>query len=148
MSKQGELEPLKFPSFRRELLYQNHWSPGDDIGRIKIIISEGFPRDSPSNPIERVKNIVTFSFQHAPLSELNLSYVQLESKRWPGLTSVFIKTFSKRMELLGPTSRCGVVHKTILPCRCHPITLKMGPIPTYIHHGVSLTDAEVLAARV
>lgn len=80
MSKQGELEPLKFPSFRRELLYQNHWSPGDDTGRIKIIISEGFPRDSPSNPIERVKNIVAFSFQHAPLSELNPSHVQLESK--------------------------------------------------------------------
>lgn len=73
MSKQGELEPLKFPSFRRELLYQNHWSPGDDIGRIKIIISEGFPRDSPSNPIERVKNVVAFSFQHAPLSEWTAS---------------------------------------------------------------------------
>lgn len=67
MTKQGELEPLKFPSFRRELLYQNHWNPGDDIGRIKIVISEGFPRDSPSNPVERVKNIVAFSFQHAPL---------------------------------------------------------------------------------
>lgn len=67
MTKQGELEPLKFPSFRRELLYQNHWNPGDDIGRIKIMISEGFPRDSSSNPIERVKNIVVFSFQHAPL---------------------------------------------------------------------------------
>lgn len=72
MSKQGELEPLKFPSFRRELLYQNHWSPGDDIGRIKIVISEGFPRDSPSNPIERVKNIVAFSFQHAPLGQSSL----------------------------------------------------------------------------
>lgn len=67
MMKQGELEPLKFPPFRRELLYQNHWSPGDEIGRIKIIISEGFPRDSPTNPTERVKNVVAFSFQHAPL---------------------------------------------------------------------------------
>ncbi|KAJ4415227.1 hypothetical protein N0V82_007464 [Gnomoniopsis sp. IMI 355080] len=78
MSKQGELETLKFPSFRRELLYQNHWSPGDDIGRIKIIISEGFPRDSPSNPIERVKNLVTFSFQHAPLSILETNGIA-----WP-----------------------------------------------------------------
>lgn len=73
MSKQGELEPLKFPSFRRELLYQSHWNPADDLGRIKLIISEGFPRDSPSNPVERVKNVVVFSFQHAPLGQSILS---------------------------------------------------------------------------
>lgn len=69
MTKQGELEQLKFPSFRRELLFQNHWSPSDDLGRIKVLISEGFPRDSPSNPIERVKNVVAFAFQHAPLGQ-------------------------------------------------------------------------------
>lgn len=66
-TKTGELERLRFPHFRRELLFQNHWRPGDDIGRIKIVISEGFPRDSLSAPIERVKNVVAFSFQHAPL---------------------------------------------------------------------------------
>lgn len=70
MNKQGELEPLKFPLFRREILYENHWSPGEDIGRIKVAISEGFPRDSLSVPIERVKNVVVFSFQHAPLGML------------------------------------------------------------------------------
>ncbi|KAK4243642.1 hypothetical protein C7999DRAFT_18032 [Corynascus novoguineensis] len=69
-TKTGELERLRFPPFRRELLFQNHWRPGDDIGRIKIIISEGFPRDSLSAPIERVKNVVAFSFQHAPLEIL------------------------------------------------------------------------------
>ncbi|KAK4192338.1 hypothetical protein QBC35DRAFT_512018 [Podospora australis] len=69
-TKTGEHEQLKFPHFRRELLYQNHWNPGDDIGRIKVIISEGFPRDSLSVPIERVKNVVAFSFQHAPLEIL------------------------------------------------------------------------------
>lgn len=73
MTKQGELEQLKFPSFRRELLFQNHWSPSDDLGRIKVLISEGFPRDSPSNPIERVKNVVTFAFQHAPLGQYSCS---------------------------------------------------------------------------
>lgn len=73
MTKQGELEQLKFPSFRRELLFQNHWNPSDDLGRIKVLVSEGFPRDSPSNPIERVKNVVAFAFQHAPLGEPSLS---------------------------------------------------------------------------
>ncbi|ROV96537.1 hypothetical protein VMCG_07835 [Cytospora schulzeri] len=77
-TKQGELERLKFPSFRRELLYQNHWNPSDDVGRIKIIISEGFPRDSPSNPIERVKNVVAFAFQHAPLDILETNGIA-----WP-----------------------------------------------------------------
>ncbi|KAH6847203.1 NADH dehydrogenase-like protein [Chaetomium sp. MPI-CAGE-AT-0009] len=69
-TKTGELERLRFPHFRRELLFQNHWRPGDDIGRIKVVISEGFPRDSLSAPIERVKNVVAFSFQHAPLEIL------------------------------------------------------------------------------
>ncbi len=68
-TKNGELEPLKFPDFRRELLYQNHWNPGDDVGRVKIVISEGFPRDSLTTPIERVKNVVAFSFQHAPMGK-------------------------------------------------------------------------------
>ncbi|KAK7730600.1 hypothetical protein SLS53_008990 [Cytospora paraplurivora] len=82
VTKRGELEQLKFPTFRRELLYQNHWNPGDDLGRIKIVISEGFPRDSPSNPFERVKNVIAFAFQHAPLvmtPTLNLHSFQKSS---------------------------------------------------------------------
>ncbi|KAH7312635.1 hypothetical protein B0I35DRAFT_356535 [Stachybotrys elegans] len=66
-SKTGDLECLTFPSFHEELLQQNYWSPADDLGRIKLVLSEGFPRNSVSMPIERVKNIVAFSFQHAPL---------------------------------------------------------------------------------
>ncbi|KAL2176540.1 uncharacterized protein P884DRAFT_225430, partial [Thermothelomyces heterothallicus CBS 202.75] len=77
-TKTGELERLRFPHFRRELLYQNHWRPGDDIGRIKLVISEGFPRDSLSAPIERVKNVVAFSFQHAPLEILESNAIA-----WP-----------------------------------------------------------------
>jgi hypothetical protein len=68
-SKIGELEPLKFPPFHQEVLQQEYWSAADDFGRVKIIISEGFPRDSLTLPIERMKNIVAFSFQHAPLGK-------------------------------------------------------------------------------
>lgn len=63
----SELGPLRFPTFRRELLRQDWWMPADDLGRIKLILSEGFTRDSTSTPFERVRNIVAFSFQHAPL---------------------------------------------------------------------------------
>jgi hypothetical protein len=68
-TKNGDLEILKFPQFRSELLRQSYWSPADEVGRIKIIISEGFPRDSLTVPTERIKNIIAFSFQHAPLGK-------------------------------------------------------------------------------
>ena len=55
--------------FHRELLAQSYWNAGDDLGRIKLVIAEGFPRDSMSMQFERVKNIVLFSFQHAPLGK-------------------------------------------------------------------------------
>ncbi|KAK4226624.1 hypothetical protein QBC38DRAFT_219588 [Podospora fimiseda] len=77
-TKTGELERLRFPMFRRELLFHDHWYPNDDIGRIKVVISEGFPRDSLSVPIERVKNVVVFSFQHAPLEILETNEIA-----WP-----------------------------------------------------------------
>ncbi|KAI2626352.1 hypothetical protein GGS21DRAFT_270265 [Xylaria nigripes] len=77
-TKNGDLEVLKFPQFRSELLRQSYWSPADELGRIKIIISEGFPRDSLTVPIERVKNVVAFSFQHAPLDILESSGIA-----WP-----------------------------------------------------------------
>ncbi|KAI1134994.1 hypothetical protein F5Y05DRAFT_421751 [Hypoxylon sp. FL0543] len=77
-TKNGDLETLRFPPFRREVLQQSYWNPADDVGRIKIVISEGFPRDSLSVPIERVKNIVAFSFQHAPLDILESSGIA-----WP-----------------------------------------------------------------
>ncbi|TAQ89564.1 hypothetical protein B7494_g2131 [Chlorociboria aeruginascens] len=78
LDKNGAFEKLKFPQFHQELLMQNHWSPGDDLGRIKVIIAEGFPRDNLSMPFERVKNIVSFSFQHAPLDVLEASNIA-----WP-----------------------------------------------------------------
>lgn len=43
------------------------------MNRIRIIISEGFLRDSLSTPFERVKNLVAFSFQHAPLGQHTLT---------------------------------------------------------------------------
>lgn len=65
----GNLDSLKFPNFRRELLNHSYWSPADSLGRIKVVISESCPRDSPSLPLERLKNVIAFSFQHAPLGK-------------------------------------------------------------------------------
>lgn len=79
-TKNGELELLRFPPFRSELLQQSYWNPADELGRIKIVVSECFPRDSVTVPTERVKNIVAFSFQHAPLGKplrITLPYSQM-----------------------------------------------------------------------
>ncbi|ESZ99513.1 hypothetical protein SBOR_0078 [Sclerotinia borealis F-4128] len=81
LDKQGDFKKLEFPAFHRELLSQSYWNPGDDLGRVKVVVSEGFPRDNLSMPFERVKNSVAFSFQHAPLDVLEASSIA-----WPNAT--------------------------------------------------------------
>ncbi|KAK0126460.1 hypothetical protein ONS95_008058 [Cadophora gregata] len=78
LDKNGEFEKMKFPTFHKELLSQSYWNPGDDLGRIKVVISEGFSREQLTYPFERIKNIVSFSFQHAPLDVLEASSIA-----WP-----------------------------------------------------------------
>lgn len=71
LDKHGDFERLKFPTFHRELLSQSYWNPADDLGRVKVVISEGFSREGLTYPFERIKNVVSFSFQHAPLGMLH-----------------------------------------------------------------------------
>ncbi|KAK0724990.1 hypothetical protein B0H67DRAFT_641462 [Lasiosphaeris hirsuta] len=111
-TKTGELERLRFPQFRRELMYQNHWSPSDDMGRIKVIISEGFPRDSLSVPIERVKNVVVFSFQHAPLEILESNGIA-----WPSPLMWRRPPFSSTMPVPTYQSEDGANSHTHSPRR-------------------------------
>ncbi|KAI0136159.1 hypothetical protein BJ170DRAFT_573493 [Xylariales sp. AK1849] len=111
-TKNGQLEQLKFPSFRSELLRQNYWSPADDLGRIKIVISEGFPRDSHTVPIERVNNIVAFSFQHAPIDILEGSAIA-----WPNPAMWRRGSFNPTMPV--PTERpSDGVHAHVHSPRC------------------------------
>ena len=70
LNKHGEFEKLKFPVFHKELLSQSYWNAGDDFGRIKVVIAEGFSREHLAYPFDRTKNIVSFSFQHAPIGEI------------------------------------------------------------------------------
>lgn len=91
LDKHGEFEKLKFPAFHKELLSQSYWNPGDDLGRVKIVIAEGFTRDHLTYPFERVKNIVSFSFQHAPLDVLEASSIA-----WPNAS------MWRHVSLMGP----------------------------------------------
>ncbi|KAF5675879.1 nadh dehydrogenase [Fusarium circinatum] len=66
VNRQGH-ESLKFPIFQQELLYQRHWSPADNLGRIKLLINQRFSSASPSVLFTgNVNKTVVFSFQHAP----------------------------------------------------------------------------------
>lgn len=72
----GESGTLRFPVFLSDMLHQNSWSAADDLGRIKVIIGEVFSPGTAT--VETVKNIVSFSFQHAPLPILEAATIA-----WP-----------------------------------------------------------------
>ncbi|KAL8769165.1 MAG: hypothetical protein Q9209_004799 [Squamulea sp. 1 TL-2023] len=71
LDKTGTQECLRFPPFHQEMLTQDWWNPGEDVGRIKLVISEGLVSgQEPPAGFRRVRNIMTFAFQHAPLAIL------------------------------------------------------------------------------
>lgn len=61
-------------------MHQSHWAAGDPLGRIRVVIAEGFSRGIgvQENFFDRVKDAVAFSFQHAPLHILEFSSIA-----WP-----------------------------------------------------------------
>lgn len=67
VDKNGDQDYLRFPPFHQDILEQRHWEAGDLHGRIRVVIAEGFARPNRNPPFERVKDIIAFSFQHAPL---------------------------------------------------------------------------------
>jgi hypothetical protein len=48
------------------------------MGRIKVVIAEGFSRPNRTPPFERFRHVIAFSFQHAPLDILEYSNIA-----WP-----------------------------------------------------------------
>ncbi|KAL4869664.1 hypothetical protein BDV12DRAFT_74229 [Aspergillus spectabilis] len=85
VDKSGNQDTLRFPPFHQEILEQRHWDAGDLHGRIRVVISEGFARPHRNPPFERVKQIIAFAFQHAPLNVLEYSSIA-----WPN-TSMWSK---------------------------------------------------------
>lgn len=65
--KDGNHDQLRFPSFHTEVLTQTWANPAQNMGRIKIVIAEGINHGPGISAFERTKNLVSFSFQHAPL---------------------------------------------------------------------------------
>ncbi|KAK4943195.1 2-isopropylmalate synthase (Alpha-isopropylmalate synthase) (Alpha-IPM synthetase) [Elasticomyces elasticus] len=79
----GKAHRLRFPKFHREILQQPTWEPSDPVGRIRVVISEGVLRETspPAAPdvmFDRLRDVVAFSFQHAPQNILEYSGIA-----WP-----------------------------------------------------------------
>lgn len=84
-------KPLRFPPFHSSILQQSHWDASDGLGRIKIVISEGVshPQDGLNTlggGYHKLRDIVAFSFQHAPRNVLEYSGIA-----WPN-ARMFSKT--------------------------------------------------------
>ncbi|KAI3007227.1 hypothetical protein CBS147346_3363 [Aspergillus niger] len=78
VDKTGNQDSLRFPPFHQEILEQRHWDAAELYGRIRVVIAEGFCRPHRYPPFERVKEIIAFAFQHAPLQVLEHSNIA-----WP-----------------------------------------------------------------
>ncbi|KAK2740474.1 hypothetical protein FQN57_006101 [Myotisia sp. PD_48] len=78
LDRNGNQDSLRFPPFHEELLHQSHWDAGDMYGRIRVVIAEGFARPNRNPPFERVRDLIKFSYQHAPLAVLESSNIA-----WP-----------------------------------------------------------------
>ena len=79
MNKASNRKSLCWPKFRAEQLSQNYWDAGEDLGRIKVVIAEGYAQTLRDSPFIRTKNLVTFSFQHAPQCEWDAGKHQVQT---------------------------------------------------------------------
>ncbi|KAJ5389234.1 uncharacterized protein N7496_000302 [Penicillium cataractarum] len=88
IDREGNQDSLRFPPFHGEILEQRHWNASDELGRIKIVLAEGFSRPNRSPPFERVKDVMFFSFQHAPQHILEFSQIAWPNPQmWPQTAS-------------------------------------------------------------
>ena len=75
VDREGYQEPLRFPPFHQEILHASSWDAAQHLGRIRIVMTEGFSREtsSPPNSLKhsfvRIRDVLAFSFQHAPMRE-------------------------------------------------------------------------------
>ncbi|PYI32798.1 hypothetical protein BP00DRAFT_445219 [Aspergillus indologenus CBS 114.80] len=98
VDKSGNQDRLRFPTFHHEILKQPHWDAGELYGRIRVVIAEGFSRPHRSPPFERVKEVIAFAFQHAPIQVLEYSEIA-----WPNPSM-----WTREPRLFKYNSRCAI----------------------------------------
>ncbi|OAP57584.1 hypothetical protein AYL99_08322 [Fonsecaea erecta] len=78
-----ESQYLQFPKFHQELIRQPGWDANELMGRIRVVIAEGVMRDNTPPAasafrFDHLRDVVAFSFQHAPQDILEYSGIA-----WP-----------------------------------------------------------------
>ena len=77
VDKDDKHKQILFPPFHPELLTQVWANPAQGLGTIRILLSEGINQGEDGKAsFAGLRNIVMFSFQHAPLRELKPREVQ------------------------------------------------------------------------
>lgn len=70
---QDPVTELTFPAFHAEILQQPRWDPGEQLGRVQLVLTEGVLREAEQLQtggrkvaFDGLRDIIAFSFQHAP----------------------------------------------------------------------------------
>ena len=73
-------EQLHFPPFHQEILTQVWANPAQGMGTIRVVVAEGIDQGQASSAsFIKLRNIVTFSFQHAPLRKYTLIRLRIDA---------------------------------------------------------------------
>ena len=74
---------LTFPVFHPEILQQPRWEPGEQLGRIQLVLTEGVLRESTDLQtkarkvaFDGLRDVIAFSFQHAPKGKTTMRPVE------------------------------------------------------------------------
>ena len=144
MDKGGNQDTLRFPPFHEEILQHARWDATEVYGRIRVVISEGFARQRRSPPFERVRDLIVFSFQHAPLRK----YAAVSEELLPTiLTRTAQQSWSSRA-LHGQTLACGSKVLALLLNTCLVRTLESRMttlIPTLQHATIFMAQLTMIA---
>ncbi|KAI9660150.1 MAG: hypothetical protein M1821_001502 [Bathelium mastoideum] len=97
----GTVERLRFPPFHAELLDQTWWNAGENLGRIKIVVSEGIDKGQGQGKVQfsPLTNLVCFSFQPAPIDVLEQSAIAWPN---PGMWFAFSEAMSAARRFRSP----------------------------------------------
>ena len=99
----GKKRPLLFPPFHKTVLSRRDWDISDDLGRIKVCISEGYRvKQADGQSFVSVREVVCFTFHPAPLGK----YVRHDPGQW----LIRAQNALSAATLPGQIPQCGTIH--------------------------------------
>ena len=111
----GAIERLRFPPFHSELLDQDWWNAEENLGRIKVVISEGIEKGQVQGKLQfrPLANLVCFSFQPAPIGT-NHRHILSLFWRWEANTGLTMADVLERAAIAWPNARMGMAFSEMM----------------------------------